>query len=139
MSFLEGSILTQPRKLFLVDGLGALLSCIWLGIILVQFEQAFGMPKRVLYILATISMVFCIYSIACWAMVRKSWRRYLRMIAIANLLYCCLTIGMVLYHWHYLTAIGIIYFEVEIILVVILAYTELKNTLAYREQNLENG
>jgi len=139
MSFIERFILTQPRKLFLVDALGALLSFIWLGIILVQFEQAFGMPKRVLYILATISMVFCIYSLTCWAMVRKSWRRYLRMIAIANLLYCCITIGMVLYHWHSLTAIGITYFEVEIILVVILAYTELKNTLAYRGQNLRNG
>lgn len=44
----------NPKKLFQIDGLGAILSAILLGIILVRFERFFGIPVSTLYFLASL-------------------------------------------------------------------------------------
>ena len=36
----------RPHQVFLVDGLGALVSTLLLGIMMVRFESIFGMPAR---------------------------------------------------------------------------------------------
>jgi hypothetical protein len=51
---------TNPKKLFLIDGLGALLSAILLGVVLVQLEYLFGIPKSTLYFLASLPCLFTI-------------------------------------------------------------------------------
>ncbi|NND05196.1 MAG: hypothetical protein HKN87_02350 [Saprospiraceae bacterium] len=124
--------MNRPKKLFLIDALGAFVSALCLGYLLVRFEHLFGMPKNVLYVLASIAIGFSINSIASWAFAKESWRRALRIIAIANLLYCCITVVLVLYYWQYLTALGLAYFMIEIILVVLLSYAEFRNSLVFR-------
>ncbi len=42
----------NPKKLFLLDGLGAILSAILLGVVLVNQQVLFGIPKPTLYFLA---------------------------------------------------------------------------------------
>jgi len=118
-------IISNPRSLFLIDGLGALVSAFSLGVFLVQFKYAFGMPEKVLYILAVIACVFAINSLSCYFRNIKNWRPYLKAIAIANLLYCCATLFLVFFHYTDLTVLGIAYFLVEIIIIVVLATFEL--------------
>lgn len=126
MSFQQILNKINPKQLFLIDSLGALLSAILLGFILVRFENTFGMPARVLYPLSFIACIFSIYSLLCFLVKIGNWRICLKIIAIANLLYCCLTLGLIIYVYQKLTILGIIYFVLEIIIITILLIIELK-------------
>lgn len=119
----------KVRKLFLIDSLGALLSAATLGLILTRFEQTFGMPHEVLYYLAGIACLLSIYSFICYSHLKENWRPYLKIIGIANLTYCCLTIVLVIFLFQKLTALGLLYFILEIIIVTILIIIELKTSV----------
>ena len=114
------------NKLFLIDSLGALLSAVMLGFVLTKYEAFFGMPTDVLHVLAVIPCVFSFYSFLCFLIKTKNERLYLTIIAVANLLYCCLTTTYILFFYSKLTIWGLFYFVAEIIIVVFLAVYELK-------------
>lgn len=116
----------NPRKLFLIDSLGALLSAFSLGVILVAFESTFGIPRMVLYYLAFFAGIFSLYSFFCYTLFPKNWKPFLGAIAIANLIYCSITLGLMIYLYQKLTILGIVYFMLELIIVVTLATIELK-------------
>lgn len=115
----------QPKQIFLIDGFGALLSALLLGIVLVQFNDLIGMPFKVLYPLAAIALAFCMYSLACYMLVKKKAKPYLLLIAVLNLLYCLLTVTLVFFHHSALSVFGYLYFIGEIIIIAVLAYIEL--------------
>ena len=83
----------NPRRLFLIDGFGALLSAILLGIVLIKFETIFGIPKSTLYFLASLPCLFAIYDFYCFFGMNDKLSGSLNRIAIINLFYCCLSIG----------------------------------------------
>ena len=114
------------KKLLLIDGLGALLSAFLLGIVLVQLESYFGIPKSTLYVLAIIPCVFAIYDFYCYFWIRDKHWMCLRIIAIANILYACLSLVLAFTHFEVITMYGWVYIIVEIIIVVSLALYELK-------------
>ena len=114
----------HSKKLFLVDSIGALLSAILIGLVLARFEPIFGMPHTVLYVLAVIPCIFSIYSFLCFLSKKRNLQSLMKIIAIANLLYCCLTVGLMIYFYQQLTIFGLIYFVLEIIIVVLLAIIE---------------
>lgn len=116
----------HPKKLFLIDGCGAIISAFSLGVILVNLESIFGMPKEVLYWLALIAIIFAIYSFSCSLKLPKNWQSFLKAIAIANLLYCCVTLSAVIYYQQQLTILGLLYFFGEMIIIIFLARVELK-------------
>ena len=103
-----------PKSLFLIDSLGGLLSALLLGVVLARFEAIFGMPQKVLYFLSCFAGVYATYSFVSYWLMKENWRPYLKGIAIANGLYCCLTIGLVIYHRKALTHWGLSYFLLEI-------------------------
>ena len=116
----------NPIRLFLIDSLGALLTAFFLFVILRTCNEYFGMPEPILVCLAAIAMVFCLYSLSCFLLLKSNWQVYLRIISIANLLYCCLTLTLVFYYLQELTFLGIAYFFIEILLVCVLVYVELR-------------
>ena len=63
----------EHKKLFLVDGVGALLSAILLWV-LAQFENMLGLPSKVLYVLSVMPCFFAIYSIFCFVKKIENWR-----------------------------------------------------------------
>ncbi len=115
-----------PRRVFLIDSIGALLSAILLGIVLVNFEKVFGMPSRVLYFLALLACVFAVYSYWNFRNLKEHWQPYLRAIALANLSYCFLTIGLVIYFSNALTVLGFLYFGLEILVILSLVIFEFR-------------
>jgi hypothetical protein len=123
----------NPKNLFLIDGLGALLTAFLIGIVLRIFEDAFGMPQKHLIILSILACIFAIYSMSCYFFVGKNWRTYLKIIAVANLMYCLLTAVLVMLLYQQITILGIIYFIGEILIIIGIVYTELsvssKNTI----------
>lgn len=113
-----------PRRLFLIDGIGAIISALLLSILLGQNFEFFGMPQEVLYKLAALAGIFAIYSISCHLLLRSIYKPFLLIIAIANLLYCCITLVLMYKFFHELTVTGILYFIAEKIAVCSIVYIE---------------
>ncbi len=116
----------KPNSLFLIDGIGGLLSALMLGKVLTRFERFFGMPSEVLYILASVAVVLSLYSFSCYLIKIEKPGILLRIIAVANLLYCCFTLVFILYNHRTISTLGLAYFILEITAVVVLAIAELE-------------
>lgn len=108
----------NPGRIFLVDSIGAFISALFLFAILASNEPYFGMPRMELIFLSLIAFTFCIYSLCCYLFVQSRRKTFLKVIMVANILYCCLTVGLVLYHFPNLTMLGMIYFLVECMLII---------------------
>ncbi len=125
------SLVAGGRRIFLLDGLGALASALLLAGLVAPFEGAFGMPARVAWMLAAVAGVFALYSLCCYFFTGSGWRSFLKVIVAANVLYCGLTVGLVVYFYERLTALGVIYFLLETAVIAGLVMLELK-TLRHR-------
>lgn len=100
----------NPNKLFLIDGFGAILSAFLLGIVLVKFERIFGIPSRILYFLSIIPIFFSIYDFYCFQKKLENIGLFLKIIAVLNLIYCCLSFTLVFYHFKTISGLGWIYY-----------------------------
>ena len=127
-------ILTQ-KKILLIDSLGALLSAFMLGVVLVRFESTFGMPRKVLYFLSIIACILATYSFICYLLIKENRKPYLKIIACANLIYCCVTAGLTIYFNSVLTNWGFTYFLCEVAVIITLAIIELKSASKLVDNN----
>ncbi|MBK7425545.1 MAG: hypothetical protein IPI60_00130 [Saprospiraceae bacterium] len=114
----------HPGRIFAADGLGALLSALCLGIILPIFEDAFGMPLQILYLLAFIAIILAAYSFFCYTFITRDKRHFLKLIILANVLYCILTVVMVIYFFQKLTKWDLTYFILESLVILFLIRLE---------------
>lgn len=115
----------KSKTLFLVDGIGALVTALSLFVINVFLNEYFGMPRSILIYLSAIAIAFCIYSLSCFVLVPQNSKMFLKIIGFANLFYCFLTTVFIFYYYHHLTILGITYFLVEIAVICALVLVEL--------------
>jgi len=123
----------KSKTVFLIDGLGATLTTILLIAVLKTFNQCFGMPRKTLTILSILALILAIYSFSCFAFSHNNPQKLLRPIIVANLTYCILTLGLVIYFYNKLTILGLAYFVGEILIICGLVYIELKTLKALRQ------
>ncbi|MFS4494188.1 hypothetical protein [Maribacter sp. 2308TA10-17] len=116
--------MVSPKKLFLIDATGALISAFFLGVILRRYESTFGMQSDILLFLALLPILFAAYDYYCYFFLKTNWRSYLKGIAIANLIYCCITITLVVFHYQSLTILGLSYFLLELLVIAIIVGAE---------------
>lgn len=110
-----------------MDAVGAFLSASFL-MAMVRFNAYVGMPPKALAVLSAIAVSFCIYSTLCFFLVKTRPKPFLRIIITANALYGCLTTGLLFVHYAQLTALGLTYFVLEIIVISIIVFIEIKAT-----------
>src|SRR5688500_5696703 len=72
-----------PRTLFVVHGVGALVTALLVGVVLPTLREHIAVPRPVLRALALTALVLAIYSVACVVLRPLRWPRYLRGIALA--------------------------------------------------------
>ena len=118
--------MNKVKRIFLIDGLGALVSTFLLGFVLVRYETYFGMPVKMLQLLALIAFFLAVFSLTCFIKTPKKWGIYLRIVGKANFAYCLLTLTLVFYHFDRLTWLGVSYFIAEILILLLLIRVELK-------------
>jgi hypothetical protein len=116
----------QPKKIFILDALGALISAVMLGIILPAIQPWIGMPLGVLRLLSIIPVVYLLYDLIVYYRARSNFRIFIRVIALLNLAYCILSVGLMLLHWTNLTAFGKLYFIGECLIIIAIASLEWK-------------
>jgi len=115
----------KPLWVFLIDGLGAAMSALLLLLLIVPFQSFFGFPSDAALKLSVLPFLFSIYSLTCY-FTKPSSTVFLKIIAVANILYCLLSLGLVLIYFAQLTIFGLLYFLVEKLIVVPLAIWEWK-------------
>ena len=118
----------------MIDGFGAIISAVMLGIVLVKFEEYFGIPKSTLYFLASLSCFFAIYDFYSYLKIENKLAIFLKRIAIVNIIYCFLSIGVAFYHHERITYLGWSYVVLEIIIVLTIALIELKAVNNYNKK-----
>lgn len=126
---------SDPNKLFLIDGLGALLSIFLLGVVLVELERFFGIPVTTLYFLAFIPCFFVVYDLYCFLKARQNIEFYLKGIAFMNSFYCLICIFLAVYHYQKLTYLSWMYSITEITIVLILVNIEFKTATRLNTQS----
>ena len=119
-------LLPHPRRFFLVDGIGALLSGGFLLGILAPFDQFFGMPASIVHRLGAIACVFAVYSLACYLRNPAKWKPFLAIILTANILYGCISLALVISYYQQLTIWGLSYFVLELIVLTGVVWIERK-------------
>ncbi len=119
--------LTKPKNLFLLDGVGAFVSIIMLGGVLVALQSYVGIPKSALYILAAIPIFFLLFDVYSYMSKSAYDNRNLKVIATLNSLYCICSLGMTFYHRATVTMLGWLYILSEIFVLVYIVYLELKS------------
>ena len=126
-----------PRRLFLLDSFGAALTSLSLIIILRFYNDYFGMPASILSYLITVGLIFFLYSTTCFLLLKKNWAAFIRLIGLGNLLYSSFSLVLIYYYFNTLTPLGVVYFFLEAIIVVVLAFIELKvaNHLTEQEKS----
>lgn len=120
----------NPKMLFVVDTIGALLSSIFLFIIAKKFSLNFGVSETVWTKLSLIALLIAFYSALCSLGVKYRWMPFLISISVINTVYCALTIGVLIYHWSGLTVLGITYLSAEIAVILLLAFFEFNTAKA---------
>lgn len=115
-----------PKRIFLIDTFGALLTTFLLFGILTQFEEYFGMPKKNLYLLSGIAFCLFIYSMSCYLFIKSNWNLFLKILIICNATYLLISSVIIIKNLDKLTALGLIYFILELIIIGIIIIVEYK-------------
>lgn len=118
--------LLKSKNIFLLDSFGALLTSILLYYIFRNFNDYFGLSKDIFELLSIIAFIFFAYSISCYFLVKQNWKSFLKIICAANILYCLLTFGIILYNYETISIYGTIYFLAEIAVIIGLVTLEIK-------------
>lgn len=118
----------NPKKLLLIDAIGAILSSTIINLGIFCFNDLVEMPKKTMVVLAIIPVLYFLYSIINYFSGNNNEKlsRQLKVIAYANFGYCLLTLTIILFYWSKLTALELTYFSLEIIVLIILSIIELE-------------
>lgn len=112
------------KRLFLLDGIGALVTAFSIGVLIPLFWDWFQVPHEMLYLFAGLATCFAIYSLSCYFFLKQNRAPFLKVIMVANLLYCLLTLGYVWSDYSNITNLAMLYFFVEVLVVVTLVWFE---------------
>lgn len=123
-----------PRFVFLADGIGALLTAFLTGVVLTRLDSLFAMPHEILHRLALAACGFAVYSLTCSALNVKAWQGFLSVVAVANALYCFVTLGLTVSLFKSVSAYDVAYFLGEIVVIGIVAGVEF-SIIRYSRQN----
>lgn len=123
ISFLK-NLNSKPRGLFIIDGFGALVSAFFIGFVLVKFQPFIGLSKSTLYFLAVFPTILIVYNVYCYFKNPIKVLVFLKIIAFLNLFYCFLSIAIILYNYNSITKLGLFYFGLEILMLILLIRLE---------------
>ena len=118
ISSLINKFKTQPRRIFLFDGLGAVITILFLRIILVQLNDLVGIPISTLTILASLPMAFILIDVVGYVFFERIGPLVLKLIMTLNISYCFLSLYFGWLDFASITWLGWTYLMIEILIIV---------------------
>lgn len=117
----------KPKKLFLIDAIGALISSTFIAFGVFYLDDFIRMPKKILIILCLIPVLYFFYSFTYYLKANKNekLKNPLKIIAISNLCYSVLTLSLLFYFFPKITVLEMTYFILEVMILIVLSIAEL--------------
>lgn len=117
-------VTSDKKRIFLLDGIGALLTAVLMGLVLARLESFFGIPERVCICLGVVACVFALYSLSCFYFLKRYDSRLLVAIVFANILYALASLTIVFAYNNVLTIYGVLYLVIEVMIILALVRLE---------------
>lgn len=115
--------LLNDRNIFLLDGIGAILSACFTGLILIRYSLFLGINISLLQSLALLPAAYAIYSLSCYFFIAKTKPWMLLTIMGANLFYCLISLSLILFRDR-ITWRGKLLLAAEIVVVLLVVLIE---------------
>lgn len=116
---------TGARKWFIIDGFGAALSTIMLGLILPHYQTFLGIPNGILEILVLPPFFFLLFDLGVLVFRPNRLKPYLIGIALFNVAYVLLSLILLGLHAADIQLFAFLYFAGELLIVGWMAYQEM--------------
>lgn len=117
----------RPKLLLIIDGFGALLSFVLLAFVLPVFQDEIGITINTLYFLAAFPLLYLLYDFVCVFFIKENLLGHsLKLVAYFNIVYCLISLSTIFIHVKTITWLGVLYFTIEVMIILILAIIELK-------------
>ena len=110
------------KKIFLIDGLGAITSALFLIIVLPMLNT--GMPYQVLYILGLAAVLFSIFSLYTHFSGKYENKTHLKIIAFSNLNYIAATVFVLISYYEQINFLAKFYLIAEMVIIFIIVWNE---------------
>lgn len=123
--------LLNEKNIFLLDGIGAVLSACFTGLILIRYSLFLGISVSMLQTLSLLPAAYAFYSLSCYFFTTKTKAWMLLTIICANLFYCLVSLGVILLRER-ITWRGQLLLAAEIIVVLLVVLIEVN---VYRKFN----
>ena len=135
MAFLKFIKKWSPQRVFLADASGALITTSILAFVLAPLSDYLNLPEHIPFTLAGIAAFFFLYSLSTALIKPRNWPVFMKIIALANFLYCPIT-------WFFLFREGagvyaFIYFAGETALIAAIALTEWKYAIRFKSRKFD--
>ena len=122
------------ERIFLLDGAGALLSALSLGVLLPCMRSFVGLPMFILHSLSLLALVYALYDFCCFKWANKTNPLWLTLIVAANLSYLVFTLCILISYQQSLELLGALYFIAELFVLSGLIFYELKLIVQLKNQ-----
>lgn len=124
--------LISVRRMFLIDGLGALFSALMTGAVLPQIQFLIGLPHPWFTWLALPAIALACYSMGMFLSKNGDSRSRLLPVILGNCLYCLFTAVIIFYYRQELKLTGYFYFISEIMVIGLIVWLEIRTYRADR-------
>ena len=128
----------RPKILFLLDGLGAFISVVFLALILPAIQDKIGVSEGRLYYLAGLAGFLLLIDLYRWMAANDKWEKRIRLVIMLNLIYCAVSAVVVGLSYETITTLGLIYFAAEILIILVLVRFERSIYLRVKDPELMN-
>lgn len=114
----------HPRRLLLLDAVGAFMSACWLAVLLPHWQPLVGLPLFHLYALGAVAAALVPVGLAGWWLGATRWRRTLRWLALLNSAYALGTAILLIVYRQQVQWLGWLYFGLELLVLAVLVRWE---------------
>lgn len=114
----------NPRKIFLIDAIGALISALLLFLVVGRLQPSFGISYDTIFSLAIIACNYFFFSLYCYLFLYKKPFRYLKMITLLNGLYSVFILVLFYHEFNTLAPLGKVYMIGDAAIVFAIATAE---------------
>lgn len=118
-------ITNNHNHVFLLDAVGATISIFLLLFVLVPYGNFFGLSSSTLINLSIPIFGLLLFSMLCFFLKPQNWKLFMKLLALGNLVYCLFTSLIILLNFKELTIWGVVYFLIEIVLILFIVSIEM--------------
>jgi hypothetical protein len=128
-------LIKKPHTILLIDALGAVLTSVLLISLVPLLTPNWTNSSEFYPILPLFAGIMALNSLIGFLFFKNKWTFYLQIVASLNCIYCLISIIILINSHHTISQLAILYFIVEIFIVVSLVYAELSLISFHKKLN----